>query len=37
MTEPDELSSAIVDHLKTALEEIEAFGDELANSVEERL
>jgi type I restriction enzyme M protein len=29
MTEPDELSAAIMTHLKTALEEMEAFNEEL--------
>jgi type I restriction enzyme M protein len=31
MTEPDELAAAIITHLKNALEEIEAFSDELAS------
>ena len=35
MTEPDELSAAIIGHLRTALEEIEAFSEELAASDEE--
>jgi type I restriction enzyme M protein len=35
MTEPDELASAIAAHLKSALEEIEAFGGELAAQGEE--
>jgi type I restriction enzyme M protein len=30
MTEPDELSAAIIGHLRTALEEIETFSEELA-------
>jgi type I restriction enzyme M protein len=35
MTEPDELYAAIVTHLKTALEEMEAFGEELGTSAED--
>lgn len=35
MTEPDELSAAIAAHLKNALEEIEAFSEELAAQGEE--
>jgi type I restriction enzyme M protein len=35
MTEPDELSSAIITHLKNALEEIEAFGEEVSAPTEE--
>jgi type I restriction enzyme M protein len=31
MTEPDELAAAITTHLKNALDEIEAFGDDLTN------
>jgi len=29
MTEPEELATAILTHLKNAFEEIEAFGEEL--------
>jgi type I restriction enzyme M protein len=35
MTEPDELSAAIIGHLRTALEEIEVFSEELAVPDEE--
>jgi type I restriction enzyme M protein len=35
MTEPDELAAAITTHLKNALEEIEAFSEELAAPTEE--
>ena len=35
MTEPDELAAAITTHLKNALEEIEAFSEELAAPSEE--
>ena len=35
MTEPDELSAAIIGHLRTALEEIEAFSEELSVPDEE--
>jgi type I restriction enzyme M protein len=35
MTEPDELYAAIVTHLKTALEEIEAFGEEVGTPAED--
>lgn len=35
MTEPDELYAAIVMHLKTALEEIEAFGEEGGTQTED--
>jgi len=35
MTEPDELAAAISNHLRNALEEIEAFGEELAAQVRE--
>jgi type I restriction enzyme M protein len=35
MTEPDELAAAITTHLKNALEEIEAFSEELATPAEE--
>ena len=35
MTEPDELAAAITAHLKNALEEIEAFSEELAHPSEE--
>jgi type I restriction enzyme M protein len=34
MTEPDELSAAIIGHLRTALEEIEAFGETLVDRSE---
>jgi hypothetical protein len=34
MTEPDELATAIVGHLRNALEEIEAFSEELATPAE---
>jgi type I restriction enzyme M protein len=34
MTEPDELAGAIVGHLKSALQEIEAFGEELVSKIE---
>jgi len=34
MTEPDELAAAVVGHLKSALEEIEAFSEELAATEE---
>jgi type I restriction enzyme M protein len=35
MTEADELSAAIIGHLRHALEQIEAFADELTSSAEE--
>ena len=35
MTEPNELSAAIIAHLKNALEEIEAFAEELTTAVED--
>jgi type I restriction enzyme M protein len=35
MTEPDELALAITTHLKNALEELEAFSEELATRVED--
>jgi type I restriction enzyme M protein len=35
MTEPDELTAAITTHLKNALEEIEAYSEDLALPVEE--
>ena len=34
MTEPDELAAAITTHLRNALEEIEAYSDELANAAQ---
>jgi type I restriction enzyme M protein len=34
MTEPDELATAITNHLKSALEEIEAFSEELGEPVQ---
>lgn len=35
MTEPDELAAAITTHLKNALEETEAYSEELANATQE--
>jgi type I restriction enzyme M protein len=35
LTEPDELSAAFVMHLRKALEEIEAFAEELTKTAEE--
>jgi type I restriction enzyme M protein len=37
MTEPDELAAAIAAHLKNALEEIEAFSEELGEPVQRKL
>ena len=34
MTEPDELAAAITIHLKNALDEIEAFTEELTTAIE---